>query len=160
MLAGSNPFTDLAKLFTRINVPDVDMASVIAAQRSDIDALAAASKHAQDGMKILVHKQMEYLITTMREIQTTVQRADVGGKPTVTVPQSREFVAQSLHKAFERMRELTDTAQISQDEALLAIDEGLKEKPMERPGHPCEARSERLQRRQSLHVKRPRSICR
>jgi hypothetical protein len=79
MLAGSNPFTDLAKLFTRINVPDVDMASVIAAQRSDIDALAAASKHAQDGMKILVHKQMEYLITTMREIQTTVQRADVGG---------------------------------------------------------------------------------
>lgn len=49
---------------------------------------------------------------------------DVGGKPTVSAPQSHEFVAQTLHKALDRMRELTDTAQISQDEALMAISEG------------------------------------
>jgi phasin family protein len=121
MVVTSNPFTDLAKLFARINIPGVDMASVIAAQRNDIDALATASKQAHDGMQILVHKQMEFLITTMREIQTTMQRADVGGRPTEAVSQPREFVAQTLHKAFESMRELTNIAQISQTEALVAI---------------------------------------
>ncbi|WP_175773389.1 TIGR01841 family phasin [Paraburkholderia phenazinium] len=157
MFAASNPFTDLAKLFARINVPGVDMASMIAAHRSDIDALATASLHAHEGMQILVHKQMEYLITTMREIQTTVQRTDVGDKPTVTVPQSCEFVAQTLHKAFERMRELTDRAQISQAEALAAISEGVQGRPVKRPRHHCQACSERLQRRQSLHFRRPRA---
>lgn len=49
---------------------------------------------------------------------------DVGGKPTVSAPQSHEFVAQTLHKALDMMRELTDTAQISRDEALMAISEG------------------------------------
>jgi hypothetical protein len=67
MVVTSNPFTDLAKLFARINIPGVDMASVIAAQRKDIDALATASKQAHDGMQILVHKQMEFLITTVAE---------------------------------------------------------------------------------------------
>jgi phasin family protein len=157
MFAASNPFTDLAKLFTRINVPGVDMVSVMAAQRGDIDALATASNHAHEGMQILIHKQMEFLITTMREIQTTMQRTDPGGELTGTVPQPCEFVAQTLHKAFESMRELTDTAQISQAEALVAISEGLQGKPIKRPRHHCEACSERLQRRQSLHFKRPRA---
>ena len=121
MVVTSNPFTDLAKLFARINIPGVDMVSVIAAQRNDIDALATASKHAHDGMQILVHKQMEFLITTMREIQTTMQKTDPGGKSAEAVPQPQEFVAQKLHKAFERMRELTDIAQSLQAEALVAI---------------------------------------
>ena len=121
MVVTSNPFTDLAKLFARINIPGVDMVSVIAAQRGDIDGLASAHKHAHEGMQILVHKQMEFLITTMREIQITMQRTDLGGKPAGTVPQPSEFVAQTLHKAFDSMRELTNTAQISQSEALVAI---------------------------------------
>ncbi|MGF7134616.1 phasin family protein [Paraburkholderia sp. EB58] len=121
MVVTSNPFTDLAKLFARINIPGVDMPSVIAAQHNDIDALATASKQAHDGMQILVRKQMEFLITTMREIQTTMQKTDVAGKPTEAISQPREFVAQTLHKAFESMRELTDIAQISQTEALVAI---------------------------------------
>jgi phasin family protein len=145
MITVSDPFTDLAKLFTRINVPGVDMASVISAH---------------DGMQTLVHKQMEYLITTMREIQTAVQRTDVGGKPTVTAPQSHEFVAQTLHKAFDRMRELTNTAQISQDEALMAISEGGVGKLARRPRRHCETGSRRSQRRQSLHSRRPHAIYR
>ena len=64
---------------------------------------------------------MEFLITTMREIQTTMQKTDPGGKSAEAVPQPQEFVAQKLHKAFERMRELTDIAQSSQAEALVAI---------------------------------------
>jgi phasin family protein len=121
MVVASNPFIDLAKLFARINIPGVDMASVIAAQRSDIDALATASKHAHEGMQILVRKQMEFLITTMREIQTTMHGTDLDGKLAGDVPQPHEFVAQTLHKAFESMRELTNIAQISQTEALVAI---------------------------------------
>jgi phasin family protein len=122
MVVASNPFTDLAKLFARINIPGVDMASVMAAQRSEIDALATASKHAHDDRQILVHKQMEFLITTMREIQTTMQGTDASGRPAGDVAQPYEFVAQTLQKAFESMRELTDISQISQTEALLAID--------------------------------------
>jgi phasin family protein len=160
MITASNPFTDLAKLFAKFNITGVDMASVIAAQHSDIDALAAASKQAHDGMQSLVRKQMEFLITTMREIQTTVQSTDDDGKPTGTLAQPGEFVAQTLHKAFESMRELTDTAQTSQAEALVAISEAVQGKSIKRPRRCCEARSQRLQRRQSLHFKRSRVVYR
>jgi phasin family protein len=112
------------------------------------------------GMQILVHKQMEYLITTMREIQTALQRTDVGGKPPVSAPQSNEFVAQTLHKAFDRMRALTETAQISQDEAPMTISEGGVGSLARRPRRHYEPGSRRFLRRQSLCSRRPRTIYR
>jgi phasin family protein len=121
MTTASNPFTDLSKLFEHFKIPGVNMTSVIAARRADIDALAEANKRAYEGMQLLVRREMEFLITTMREVQTTVQKMDLDGSPTGGTSKNGEFVEQTLRKSIETMRGLAEIVQRSQAEALAGI---------------------------------------
>lgn len=116
-----NPFIDFSKMLEQFKLPGVDMTSVIDARRKDIEALTEANKLAYEGMQALVQKQTEMLSSTMQQLQAAAQHLSPGGNPAEAMAKQGEFMQQSLHKAFENMRELAEIAKKSQAEAMAAI---------------------------------------
>ncbi|BDB28052.1 hypothetical protein Tamer19_14270 [Cupriavidus sp. TA19] len=121
MATPPNPFADFTKLMEQFRVPGLDMTAVIEARRKDIEALTEANKLAYEGMQAVMMKQQEIFTQTMQQLQAAAQQYATGGNPAEAMAKHGELVQRALHQAFENMRELAETAQKAQTEALTVI---------------------------------------
>ncbi|MBP0630628.1 MULTISPECIES: phasin family protein [unclassified Cupriavidus] len=121
MATPPNPFADFTKLMEQFRVPGLDMNAVIEARRKDIEALTEANKLAYEGMQAVMQKQQEIFMQTMQQLQAAAQQYGTPGNPAEAMAKHGELVQQALQRAFENMRELAETAQKAQAEALTVI---------------------------------------
>ena len=121
MATPPNPFADFTKLMEQFRVPGLDMTAVIEARRKDIEALTEANKLAYEGMQAVMQKQQEIFMQTMQQLQAAAQQYGTAGNPAEAMAKHGELVQQALQRAFENMRELAETAQKAQAEALTVI---------------------------------------
>ncbi|MNT45099.1 Phasin protein [compost metagenome] len=121
MATPPNPFADFTKMMEQFRLPGVDMNAVIEARRKDIEALTEANKLAYEGIQAVIQKQQEIFTKTMQQLQAAAQQYSTAGNPAEAMAKQSEFVQQTLHQAFENMRELAETAQKAQTEALAVI---------------------------------------
>jgi phasin family protein len=121
MATPPNPFADFTKMMEQFRLPGVDMSAVIEARRKDIEALTEANKLAYEGIQAMVQKQQEIFARTMQQLQSAAQQYSTAGSPAEAMARHSEFVQQSLHQALANMRELAETAQKAQAEALAVI---------------------------------------
>ncbi|MBF6986247.1 MULTISPECIES: phasin family protein [Cupriavidus] len=121
MATPPNPFADFTKLMEQFRVPGLDMNAVIEARRKDIEALTEANKLAYEGMQAVMQKQQEIFMQTMQQLQAAAQQYGTTGNPAEAMAKHGELVQQALQRAFENMRELAETAQKAQAEALTVI---------------------------------------
>ncbi|WP_042879644.1 phasin family protein [Cupriavidus necator] len=121
MATPPNPFADFTKMMEQFRLPGVDMTAVIEARRKDIEALTEANKLAYEGIQAVMQKQQEIFTKTMQQLQAAAQQYTTAGNPAEAMAKHSELVQQALHQAFENMRELAETAQKAQAEALTVI---------------------------------------
>ncbi|AGW94550.1 MULTISPECIES: phasin family protein [Cupriavidus] len=121
MATPPNPFADFTKMMEQFRLPGVDMSAVIEARRKDIEALTEANKLAYEGIQAVMQKQQEIFTKTMQQLQAAAQQYTTAGNPAEAMAKHSELVQQTLHQAFENMRELAETAQKAQAEALTVI---------------------------------------
>jgi phasin family protein len=119
-------FAGVTKLLKQFKLPGVDINALIATQRKDIEALAAANQQAYEGMQSLAKRQTEILRETMEAWQEAAK--ELAGKSLSESAEIRTALAKSAFvKALGNMRDLAEMAIKSQAQVL----EGLKKRAQE-----------------------------
>jgi phasin family protein len=118
----SPPFEmDVTKLMTEFKMPGVDMETVLATQRKNIEALTKANKLAIEGMQTVARRQAEILRAgfeeasgLMREIMQTQSTEERVGHQT-------EAAKKSIERALANARELAEIVAKAGNEAFDVI---------------------------------------
>jgi phasin family protein len=95
---------DIGKLIGKLQLPGIDVAAIIDAQRKDVQALADANKQAYDGIKALAQRRDEILRDALVEWQQSLKDAGEGAKTT----QPAEMARAGVEKAIASIRELAE----------------------------------------------------
>jgi phasin family protein len=95
---------DIGKLFGKLQLPGIDVAAIIDAQRKDMVALADANKQAYDGIKALAQRRDEILRDALVEWQQSLKNAGEGAK----TRQPAEMARGGVEKAIASIRELAE----------------------------------------------------
>jgi len=124
-----NPFdTDVTKLMAEFKLPGVDMETVLATQRKNIEALTKANQLAIEGLQTVARRQAEILRAGFEEAQA-VARDMFQGKATSEdrVAKQTEATKAALEKAFGNARELSEIVGKAQQEAFEIINKRMTE---------------------------------
>ncbi len=111
----SSPITDIAKMFEQLKLPGVDMGSIVASRRKDIEALAQANLVALKGVASIADKQAEFLQSVMADVAVKLKSASEGGASSAA---AMDLAKQSVDKALAALRHLAETTTKSQSEAI------------------------------------------
>ncbi len=99
---------DVTKMMSEFKIPGVDMDSLLAAQRKNIEALTAANKVAFEGMQAVATRQTEILRQTMEEMSQMMSELMQAGSPEDRVAKQAEFAKSVFEKALANMKEIAD----------------------------------------------------
>lgn len=118
--AGFDPMKlfDLEKMMSDMRVPGMDPASLMEAQRKNIDALIQANRVAAEGIQALADRQREIFREHMEQMQQFMRDAISADTPEANAARQAELVKVAFEKALVNMRELAELASKSQGEAL------------------------------------------
>ena len=115
------PFPDINQLLAQFKLPGVDVNALIEGRRKDIEAVAAANRHAYEGMQLLAQRQAEMLREAIAEWQQAASQAMSSQGASAGTAKQIELGKQALAKALENMRELAEMATKSQTEAFEVV---------------------------------------
>jgi len=130
MLADFDPskMTDeFMKMAKQFKLPGVDMDSLIASQRKNVEAVTAANRVAFEGVQAVAKRQAEILQETMNEAASALDTLLKSGNPTDAAAKQVEIAKQAYEKALANMRELAEMVSKSNDEATQAINARITE---------------------------------
>ena len=117
-----NPFGNMATMLEQFRMPGVDMASMVEAQRKNVEALVESNRLAYQGIQAMVQKQTEMFTRAMQAMQAAAA-ATAGGDPT----KQAEIARRAFETAVADMRELAEMARQSQAAAITHMTERANE---------------------------------
>jgi phasin family protein len=119
MAGPSNPFfeNDFTKIFSEFKVPGLDMQSLVATQRRNIEAVQTANQLAIEGVQAVVRRQSEIMRQMVEESSTVLRDMMATGAPEQKIAQQTELVKTAFEKALGNLRELTEMVAKSNTEA-------------------------------------------
>ncbi|GGF08177.1 phasin [Aliidongia dinghuensis] len=123
-----NPFdTDVTKLMAEFKLPGVDMETVLATQRKNIEALTKANQLAIEGLQTVARRQAEILRAGFEEASSLARELFQNQSPEDRVAKQTEATKAALEKAFSNARELAEIVGKAQQEAFEVINKRLSE---------------------------------
>ena len=119
MATPSNPFfeNDFTKMFSEFKIPGMDMQSLVATQRRNIEAVQTANQLAIEGVQAVVRRQSEIMRQMVEESSTVLREMMTSGAPEQKIAQQTELVKSAFEKALGNLRELTEMVAKSNTEA-------------------------------------------
>jgi len=125
----NNPFGDFdftkmmdpSKLMGDFKVSGVDMEKVVASQRRNLEALAAANQLAIEGMQAIARRQAEIFRQVMEESSVAMRSVMGAGSPEDKAARQTELTKEAFKRAIANMRELAEMVAKSQGEAFEVI---------------------------------------
>jgi len=125
-----NPFLnkDLAEVFSNLQAP-LDFQDVVASQRKNMEAIAAANKTAVEGMQAIIKRQSEILKEIVDETNALAQEAkdSVTAAPDEQAAKNLDTVKGAIEEAVSNMKELSEMLAKSQGEAFDILNARLSE---------------------------------
>ncbi|MBY6265919.1 phasin family protein [Azospirillum sp. 412522] len=114
-----NPFLefDPSKLMGDLKVPGVDVESIIASQRRNIEAVTAANQLAFEGFQAIVRRQAEVLRTVAEDVNRAVGELSAAGTPEEKAAKQADLVKAAFEKSLSNIRELSEMIAKSNTEA-------------------------------------------
>ncbi|MFQ5959450.1 MAG: phasin family protein [Alphaproteobacteria bacterium] len=104
------PNFDPTAVFAQLKLPNVDMDSLVAAQRRNIEAVSAANKVAADGLKALAARQAEVARSAVDEYVAAVRELMAVKDPQAGAAKQVAFAKSAFEKTVTNMRELAEIA--------------------------------------------------
>jgi phasin family protein len=119
MATPSNPFfeNDFTKMFSEFKIPGLDMQSLMATQRRNIEAVQTANQLAIEGVQAVMRRQTEILRQMVEESSTVLRDMMATGAPEQKIAQQTEIVKSAFEKALGNLRELSEMVAKSNTEA-------------------------------------------
>jgi len=112
---------EFSKMLKQYNLPGVDMDSLMASQKKNMEALTAANRVALEGMQAVAKRQAEILQETMNEASKAVDVLSKAGSPTEVAAKQAELAKDAFERALSNMRELAEMVAKSNEEATSTI---------------------------------------
>jgi phasin family protein len=120
-------FTDVSKLISEFKLPGVDVASALASQQKNIQALTAANQLAFEGFQAVARRQSEILRQSIEQTTAIVTELLAAGSPEDKVAKQAELVKSAFEKALTNTRELAELVTKSNSEAADVINKRVSE---------------------------------
>lgn len=108
---------DFTKIMAEYKMPGLDVDSVLAAQRKNIDALSSANKLAFEGMQAIATRQVELIRQGMEEQTRMMQEMMAQGAPEDKVAKQAELAKDAFEKALGNLKEMVEMYAKSNNEA-------------------------------------------
>lgn len=127
----SSPFsffdTDANKLMSEMRIPGLNIESIIASQRKNVEVLAEANQLALRGMQSVMTRQSEIMQQTMEEANILLGDLLKVSSPQEKVAQQTLLVKIAFERALTNMRELSEMLATSNTEAADVISKRVSE---------------------------------
>jgi phasin family protein len=119
MVPNTNPFTklDVSKILGEFKLPGVDMETIVATQRKNIDALTKANQLAMEGFQTVARRQVEIIRAGIEEASAMMRDMMQPTSNEERVAKQTAIAKQSVEKAIANARELAEIMTKAQSEA-------------------------------------------
>lgn len=122
-----NPFAEFENLFKQFQVPGLDMDAMIASYRKNVEAVAAATRAANEGAQALIKRQTEIVRDALEQLRkATADLSAIKDAKELTEKQA-ELAKHAFEKAFANVKELADVVSKSNTESLEIIQTRMNE---------------------------------
>jgi len=122
------PAADFARMFSDMKLPALpDMEAFIAANRRNIETLAAANRVAMEGAQAVARRNMEIMQQNMSELTECMKALASAEGPQAKAAKQAELLKQAYERAVANMQELRDLIQESNAEALALLNKRFAE---------------------------------
>jgi phasin family protein len=109
---------DFGKYFTNGKAPSFDFDAIFALQRKNVEALTTANQLAFDGVKAVAQRQAEIARKAFEEFGKVTKELTTAGTPEDKFAKQADLAKTAFEEALVNLRELVDTLQKSQAEAV------------------------------------------
>src|SRR5512133_306653 len=99
---------EVAKAIKQVNLPGVDVDSLVASQKNNLEAVTSANQIAFQGLQAVAKRQAEILQEMMNEASTAVDSLSKAGSPREIVATSTELAHGAFEHALTNMKQLAE----------------------------------------------------
>jgi phasin family protein len=124
-----NPFfdIDISKILGDFKVPGLDVDSIMASQRRNIEAVTAANQLAIEGLQAVLRRQAEILRQSMEEAGNLVGDLMSASAPEDKAARQAELMKVAFEKALANVKELAEMVAKSNAEAAEVLSKRVSE---------------------------------
>jgi phasin family protein len=126
---GKQTFLDLdvGKAFAGFNFPGLDVDSLVAAQRKNLEAFTQANQLAVEGVQAVARRQVEIAREAVDEASSLLREWTQPGAPEERLAKNAEFAKQAFEKGVANARELAELFAKANTEAFNVIQKRVTE---------------------------------
>jgi len=110
--------SDFSKSFTNGKAPTVDLETLFATQRKNLEALTSANQTAFDGVKLVAQRQAEVAREAVEEFQKLAKELSAPASAEEKLVKQAEIAKAAFEQALTTMREMSETLQKSNTQAI------------------------------------------
>lgn len=124
-----NPFfdVDVSKFLGDLKVPGIDVESILASQRKNIEAVTAANQLALEGFQAVLRRQAEILRQSVESASSIVSEVIAAGTPEEKAAKQAELAKVAFEKALANAKELSELVAKSNSEAAEVLSKRVSE---------------------------------
>ena len=112
---------EIAKTIKQFNLPGVDVESLVASEKKNLEAVTSANQVAFQGLQAVAKRQAEILQEMMNEASTAVDSLSKAGSPREIVAKSTELAHGAFEHALTNMKQLAELVTKASQEATNTI---------------------------------------
>lgn len=113
---------EMTKMLGQYKIPGVDMDTVVASQKKNVEAVVAANRTVVEGVQAVLKRQAEIMQEAMAEMSKAVETlSKAGASPQAAVAAQVDLVKSGLERTFASMQEIAQMVAKSQSEATTQI---------------------------------------
>jgi phasin family protein len=115
---------DMTKMLGQYKLPGLDMDSIVASQKKNVEAVVAANRTVVEGVQSVMKRQAEILQETMSEMSKAFETLTKSGtSPQDLVAAQVDMAKAAFERSLSSMRELAEMVAKSQSDAAAKINE-------------------------------------
>lgn len=118
---------DVGKAFAGFTFPGLDVESLVAAQRKNLEALTQANQLAVEGVQAVARRQVEIAREAVDEVSSLVRDWTQPGAPEERIAKHAEYAKQAFEKGVANARELAELVSKANTEAFSVIQKRVAE---------------------------------
>jgi phasin family protein len=118
---------DVGKAFAGFTFPGLDVESIVASQRKNLEALTQANQLAVDGVQAVARRQVEIAREAVDEVSSLVREWTQPGAPEERIAKNAEYAKQAFEKGVANARELAELVTKANTEAFSVIQKRVAE---------------------------------
>ena len=112
---------EFSKMLKQYKLPGVDVDSIVASQKKNLEALTSANRVAFEGLQAVAKRQAEILQETMNEASKAVDSLSKAGSPPDMAAKQAELAKDAFERALGNMKELAEMVTKANQEATSTI---------------------------------------